>query len=336
MSSDEELYVVEEILNQRKRKGILEYLVRWQGYSSLYNSWEPASGVAHCTELIKEFLAKKKSSRSRSRSRSRGRSATKSKSRSRSRGRQPKSSSTPNQINHSPAPSAAQTVVPSSKAASISLEKDSPSASLELSYRRSKLRDQGPDQRLLTAKTEMVPDFAKGARQRAVVESTVTRTVDTDQWTLIPPRTVKTDQWTPPKMQSAGTVPLPSLAVRQVQNDQKPASTGASTGGHDNQTWIWWFVDYATLAIFILVSLCVLAVSLESFSSMVPNAGVLYQRLGESYELLARALGDLFHKIATTVSDVYENLGTYTDGLRNVIPGGGEGEENQQSSGQGL
>jgi len=39
------VYKIDKILNQRDRRGILEYLVRWRGYSKDFDSWIPASSV---------------------------------------------------------------------------------------------------------------------------------------------------------------------------------------------------------------------------------------------------------------------------------------------------
>ncbi|XP_055892259.1 chromobox protein homolog 5-like [Biomphalaria glabrata] len=103
---------VDAILGQRKRKGALEYLVRWRGDGDNIESWESALSIgSDYAKVIQNFLESKKSekkrstsrsrkvSRSRSRSSSRNRkssSAEKSKSRSRSRGRPRKSESVQN------------------------------------------------------------------------------------------------------------------------------------------------------------------------------------------------------------------------------------------------
>jgi len=39
------LYKIDKILNKRVRRRILEYLVRWRGYSKDFDSWVPASSV---------------------------------------------------------------------------------------------------------------------------------------------------------------------------------------------------------------------------------------------------------------------------------------------------
>ena len=39
------VYMIHKILNKQVRRGILEYLVRWRGYSKDFDSWIPASSV---------------------------------------------------------------------------------------------------------------------------------------------------------------------------------------------------------------------------------------------------------------------------------------------------
>jgi len=38
-------YNIDKILDKRVRRGILEYLVRWRGYSAGFDSWVPASDI---------------------------------------------------------------------------------------------------------------------------------------------------------------------------------------------------------------------------------------------------------------------------------------------------
>nr|CAB3229587.1 chromodomain Y-like protein 2 [Phallusia mammillata] len=53
-SSEEEIFEVEKVLGKRKR-GRVQYLVRWKGFSSEHDSWEPVSNLTGCRELIQEF-----------------------------------------------------------------------------------------------------------------------------------------------------------------------------------------------------------------------------------------------------------------------------------------
>merc|ERR1719158_1481139 len=39
------LYLIEKILKQRTQDGSIQYLIKWKGYSTKYNSWEPKSMV---------------------------------------------------------------------------------------------------------------------------------------------------------------------------------------------------------------------------------------------------------------------------------------------------
>jgi hypothetical protein len=51
---EEEEFIVEEILDKRKRKGIIEYLIKWEGYGEESNTWEVESNL-NCPALLKKF-----------------------------------------------------------------------------------------------------------------------------------------------------------------------------------------------------------------------------------------------------------------------------------------
>ena len=51
-----EEYIVEKVLNKRRKKGGIEYLLKWKGYPDSENSWEPYSSIKDtCQELIDEY-----------------------------------------------------------------------------------------------------------------------------------------------------------------------------------------------------------------------------------------------------------------------------------------
>lgn len=52
-------YLVEEVLDKRVRGGKVEYLLKWEGYSPKYNSWEPEENLK-CPALLQAFLARRK------------------------------------------------------------------------------------------------------------------------------------------------------------------------------------------------------------------------------------------------------------------------------------
>ena len=55
--SEKDVYEAEKIVGSRKRKGRREYLVKWKGYSSRENTYEPAANLPK--DLITEFKQKK-------------------------------------------------------------------------------------------------------------------------------------------------------------------------------------------------------------------------------------------------------------------------------------
>jgi hypothetical protein len=46
---------VEAILDYRKRYGRDQFLVRWKGYPTSENSWEPLEGLEHAQEMAQEW-----------------------------------------------------------------------------------------------------------------------------------------------------------------------------------------------------------------------------------------------------------------------------------------
>ncbi|KAB5587867.1 Retrotransposable element Tf2 [Ceratobasidium theobromae] len=55
VESGEKEYEVEQILNSKKTRGKLHYLIKWKGYSEESNSWEPKEHVENSPELIRRF-----------------------------------------------------------------------------------------------------------------------------------------------------------------------------------------------------------------------------------------------------------------------------------------
>ena len=48
-------YEVEEVIDSRLKRGKLEYLVKWSGYTDDHNTWEPESNLDNSKETINDF-----------------------------------------------------------------------------------------------------------------------------------------------------------------------------------------------------------------------------------------------------------------------------------------
>ena len=51
---------VEEIRDKQRIKGVIHYLVKWAGWPSEYNSYEPASHLTNAPKLVADFEQKHK------------------------------------------------------------------------------------------------------------------------------------------------------------------------------------------------------------------------------------------------------------------------------------
>jgi hypothetical protein len=51
-------YEVEEILEARRISGRPHYLVRWKGYDTSENTWEPIENLRGCPQLVQQFHQK--------------------------------------------------------------------------------------------------------------------------------------------------------------------------------------------------------------------------------------------------------------------------------------
>jgi len=57
---DEEQFIVEKIMKMRTtKKGKVQYLLKWKGFSDNENTWEPAENL-ECPGLIAAFMAEQK------------------------------------------------------------------------------------------------------------------------------------------------------------------------------------------------------------------------------------------------------------------------------------
>jgi hypothetical protein len=51
----EQEYEVEQILDDKRVSGKLYYLVKWKGYDTLENTWEPIENLTGCHQLVQQY-----------------------------------------------------------------------------------------------------------------------------------------------------------------------------------------------------------------------------------------------------------------------------------------
>jgi hypothetical protein len=49
---------IEKVLNIRKTRKRLQWLVKWLGYRNEHNTWEPKQNLTHCEKAVREFYKK--------------------------------------------------------------------------------------------------------------------------------------------------------------------------------------------------------------------------------------------------------------------------------------
>lgn len=54
--SEQEIYEVERIVRRRKKRGVWMYRVKWKGFDTKENTWEPEENLTSCKEMLENFL----------------------------------------------------------------------------------------------------------------------------------------------------------------------------------------------------------------------------------------------------------------------------------------
>ncbi|XP_037931968.1 heterochromatin protein 1-like [Teleopsis dalmanni] len=60
-------YEVEKISGKRLKNGVVEYEIKWKGYSTLDNTWERIKNLLNCQDMIQQYENKLKKYRQTSR-----------------------------------------------------------------------------------------------------------------------------------------------------------------------------------------------------------------------------------------------------------------------------
>lgn len=255
--SDDEHFAVDSILEQRKRKGNLEYLVRWKGAGDGSDTWEPAKTIAaDCAQAVQAFLSKTKAPKAK-RSTSRSRKVSRSRSRSSSRSRRSRSANkTPNKS-------------------------------------KSETRLRGRSQK----KEEEKLDTSNDSNQKAVNAVASHSTSSVEIVTGSSRESTKSEQKTNPEekmptqraLRSSTLEARKELEVQRVHNDQRPVREDDCKP----RSAIWRIADYAVIILFVLSLIAAFFLFLEKIFDLeefkkqaYPNMGVLKRRLFSAQQRL--------------------------------------------------
>ncbi|GFN77129.1 chromodomain y-like protein [Plakobranchus ocellatus] len=297
--SDDEKYEVEAILEQRKRKGNIEYLVRWKGAGDGgSDSWEPAKTlVADCAVAVQAFLSKSKASKAK-RSTSRSRKVSRSRSRSSSRSRRSRSSSkTPNKSQSQTRSRGRSGKEEDKKPEETSETTTKTSEAITVNSSSSDLTD---SKSLEKGSPEKKSEEAMPAEQRVLRSSTVEA--------------------------------RKHLEVQRVHNDQRPVRED------DNKprSAIWKVADYAVIVLFVLSLIAAFILFLEKIFDLegfknqaYPNMGVLKRRLLSAQQQLV----DLVTSGATAAADAWLYL---LEQVKGTEQAGGSTDIPKQTSAPGA
>ena len=54
--NQQKMFIVEKLVDKRKNKNKIEYLVKWEGYPTSKNTWEPRTSLNQTIpQIIKDF-----------------------------------------------------------------------------------------------------------------------------------------------------------------------------------------------------------------------------------------------------------------------------------------
>lgn len=53
--ANKNVYEVEKVVGKKIEKNTVFYLIKWQNWDAVYNTWEPTTNLTNCSELLREF-----------------------------------------------------------------------------------------------------------------------------------------------------------------------------------------------------------------------------------------------------------------------------------------